>query len=321
MNGKLKSLNINSVQRVAEHLMAAQGRTTTLEVKNKLRKDGFFALQEEVSTAMDFLAWENSWAFTCNGQYRTYHYGEDTNMALYCLMEKGDQFWEIAVKEKYQIIRIGKYQRKGKGIFTHRYESNRQAIAEANRLLKLRESEGYRIVKEQTDWARLMIEHFKYLEKQALQCTLFFHSITKIEEQKAVFSFNGLLQAGLIQTIKKAGYEFTFDLGYKDRNQLLKQLLQVPEWDAAKIYGASSTLLGEKSMSTQSMLFNGAPADGLPVKNYLSNNKVSSLAVATQNLYRIDFQFRDGTYLKLRKEQFDSEAPLFALAETFLRIS
>ena len=312
MYGKLKALNINSVQSVAEALMAKNGATTTLEVKNQLRKEGFFALQAEVSAAMDFLAWENDWTFSSNGQYRTYHFGDDTNLAFYCHLEKAGQYWEIAVKENFQIIRISN--QKGKGIFTHRYDSNRQAIAEAGRLLRHREHEGYVQVPLPGTVVKNVLEHFEYLNKTLLQCTVFFHSVTKIEEHPALFTVNGSQQLGLVQTIKKAGYEFTFDMAKENNGKLLKQLLQVPEWDAGKIYGVGSALLGEKIMSTSAMLLNGTPATDFPILEKQDKAKVSTLEVGNKNLYRIDFQFRDSSQLILRKDQFESVQTLLALA-------
>ena len=321
MNGKLKSLNINSVQEVAEDLMNSNGSTTTLEVKKKLRASGFFALQAEVSAAMDFLAYENEWTFSSNGQYRTYHFGEDTALAFYCSMEKGEQFWEISVKDKFQIIRLGKKNGRGNGIFTHRYESNRQAINEASRLLKHRKSDGYQIMTDKNEWAPIIIDHFSYLEKQAIQCTLFYHSITKIEQQKALFNVNGLPQPGMVQIIKKAGYEFTFDLSTRQTGQLIKQLLSVKEWDAAKVYEANAVLLGEKDLKQDAMLYNGKPAAHLPIVKESTQARIANLEVNNQNLYRMDIQFSDGSQLILRKDQFESTKTLLNLAEILLLMS
>jgi len=62
----------DQVKAAAEKLAEVNGTITTLEVKNELRTQDFFATQAFVSQVMDELCSENSWNFHYNGTYREY---------------------------------------------------------------------------------------------------------------------------------------------------------------------------------------------------------------------------------------------------------
>lgn len=69
----MKTVTLGDVQKVAQDLITANGNTTTLEVKRELRNQGFFAIQNEVSSAMDYLNQSGILDFTNNGMWRTYY--------------------------------------------------------------------------------------------------------------------------------------------------------------------------------------------------------------------------------------------------------
>ncbi len=56
----------------ASHLMLTNGSASSLEVKQALRKEGVFALQQDVSSHLTTLATENNWKINDNGTYRKY---------------------------------------------------------------------------------------------------------------------------------------------------------------------------------------------------------------------------------------------------------
>lgn len=73
----MKRMTNSDVKDVAEELITLNGTTTTLEVKQALRLKGFFALQDEVSSAMSSLGFN----FTENGTYRTYTSKTNVNLS------------------------------------------------------------------------------------------------------------------------------------------------------------------------------------------------------------------------------------------------
>jgi len=72
MNTKTKSIDKSIVKHYAEALMNKNGSTTTLDVKNVLRADGYFAEQSVVSGHLNTLNSEESWDYTSNGSFNTY---------------------------------------------------------------------------------------------------------------------------------------------------------------------------------------------------------------------------------------------------------
>ncbi|MDX1906430.1 MAG: hypothetical protein SF053_05290 [Bacteroidia bacterium] len=68
----LRSLTRCAVLRAAEYLMTTRGATTTLDVKQWLRSQGYMALQQDVSGWMSRLADDRYWLFVSNGKFRMY---------------------------------------------------------------------------------------------------------------------------------------------------------------------------------------------------------------------------------------------------------
>jgi|SRR6056297_709811 len=56
-----------------EKLLEENGETTSLDVKRKLRDEGYWATQEKVTSFMREIAMEENIGFTFNGIYRTYY--------------------------------------------------------------------------------------------------------------------------------------------------------------------------------------------------------------------------------------------------------
>jgi len=67
-----KTVDKAAVKKTAEKLMNDNGSTTTLDVKNTMRKDGYFAEQSVVSDHMRTLNSEEDWDYTSNGSFNTY---------------------------------------------------------------------------------------------------------------------------------------------------------------------------------------------------------------------------------------------------------
>ena len=76
-----------AVKQAAETLITTFGTTTTLDVKNKLRQQGFQAFQAEVSNLLDEVTAEEQWQFNHNGRYRIYRFGPDSNDTFHKYLE------------------------------------------------------------------------------------------------------------------------------------------------------------------------------------------------------------------------------------------
>ncbi len=64
--------DLNTVKITATTLILAEGTTTTLEVKNHLRKQGYTAYQADISKQMRQIALEENWLVYDNGMFFIY---------------------------------------------------------------------------------------------------------------------------------------------------------------------------------------------------------------------------------------------------------
>jgi len=67
-----KLLTWEAVRAEAARQLYAHGSTTTLDVKEALRADGYWATQTDVSYLLANLAQFEGWAWRYNGHHRTY---------------------------------------------------------------------------------------------------------------------------------------------------------------------------------------------------------------------------------------------------------
>lgn len=69
---RMKLLTKTAVHDAAESLMGINEETTTLEVKELLRKQGYQAEQESISVMMDQLCHEMGWEIHLDGEHQVY---------------------------------------------------------------------------------------------------------------------------------------------------------------------------------------------------------------------------------------------------------
>ncbi|MFK7981673.1 MAG: hypothetical protein AB8G86_16945 [Saprospiraceae bacterium] len=78
LNNHLKSLDKHIVRTAAIRLMEQNYTTTTLEVKQLLRSQNYWAIQATISRWMDELAEEEDWYFETFNYHRNYFKNEVT---------------------------------------------------------------------------------------------------------------------------------------------------------------------------------------------------------------------------------------------------
>jgi len=72
MDNNTKQITPDAVREAAEALMSTNGSTTTLDVKQRLRQDGYWALQRDVSRIMDSLHASTNWTRSNTGAFFRY---------------------------------------------------------------------------------------------------------------------------------------------------------------------------------------------------------------------------------------------------------
>lgn len=99
---------VSAVKDVVDRIFITEDKTTTKDIKESMRADGYYAVQADVADSMYVLWYVSGWEFTFNGLYRTYYPSIDAALK-YVTLEKvvrGD-FEEIsprlveALEDKY----------------------------------------------------------------------------------------------------------------------------------------------------------------------------------------------------------------------------
>jgi predicted DNA-binding WGR domain protein len=300
---EMKALDKATVLAAAEDLMSKFGSTTTLDVKNRLRTNGYMAAQAEVSQYMDALAREENWAFAQQGNFRVYRPGPDTNDTLHHYLEKADSFWEVKIVGKEQTVCEGKTGTNG--TFFHKsFTANRQAIRHAKNLLADKLQQGFREVKDTRLPLEIREKFGKYLAQKPIKCTLGFFNVDCIEEQAAELNTSeGVVNGSIIKT-KNGGYRFTFTQDLGQVAEVFKQdtinflALKYHEWNTT----------GEKVKVRANNQMKEEIADYQIVK-LLGEQNLSLLQAPKGNLYEAEFEFESGDKTSLSKFdlQFDQE--------------
>ena len=94
-NNSMKTHTIDDVREVLYALMAQHQSTTTLDVKNELRRLGFQAFQDQVSQLVNTIVSQDNLSHHNNGKFNIYSFGPDTDETKHVYMERQQEFWKL----------------------------------------------------------------------------------------------------------------------------------------------------------------------------------------------------------------------------------
>ena len=309
---QLRAIDKEIVLGMAEALMILNGKTSTLDVKKELRKQGYFATQSVVSHFMDILGDEENWVFEFNGTFRIYAFEEDTEDTFQGYLEKDGRFWEMVVHGQDQIIFHGRLGTLGE-LSRITMDSNRHAILNARHLFDKKLEDGF---EEKEDVRNLSLDlrlkYFAYLKKAVKEVTLSYFGIHKTEYCPVKVQKDGSVQEARMKVMKNAGYELYFEHAYG-----VNGLLRSATWEAMNAGFDDYFLLGEKQVESKIYNENGV-WDKQYLKSYEADFKTKSLLVDNNCLYRVDFVFEDGEVMSLSKFELDLKSELLPLAQIIL---
>lgn len=313
-----QALTLQAVQEAAETLMLLHQQTTTLDVKNYLRKNNYMALQRDVSQFMSTLSQQqHAWKAKDNGRYKIYSFGQDSKETFQEYLEKGTDFWEIEVGKTQQITTLGKIGTDG-GSYTTTLPSNRHAIQQAKILVQQKINSGYIKAIDQRLPKALRSRYKKWFQQKIEQCTLAFYGIEKIEKQSANFLFKQQLTQGYLLISKSAGYEISF---YNNQQSISKclDLLDKTSWDATQIDANSLYLTGEKTTHKTAFSIQGQTQKDFTIKNLIGVPKIQQLLIHRDHLYQIRLTFEGQKTVTLSKFELDLDKELLPLVKAFLK--
>ncbi|MEZ4885479.1 MAG: hypothetical protein R3E32_12175 [Chitinophagales bacterium] len=315
----LKLLTESAIKEAAEYLMTLNNETSTLEVKNHLRSKGFSASQSEVSQGMNdiWTANKNTWAFKQLGAYKLYYLTSDTNKSIHAYLEKGDDFWAIAAKDKSFTIEVGKVGETG--VFEEKnYDTNRKMAFVAESLLEVQEQKGFVEAKDSRLPLKVRQQFAPYFHQKMTGCKMGFFEAEKLVKQKATFEVGGQQIEGYLLLTKSAGYSFNWSLP-KDL-EVVKQVLKAKKWDALQLGFEEAKLLGEKVKDAKVFDSEGTELKDGTYKILAKQTAMETQAILVDNqhLYQIECFFEGGERAVLSKFQMDLEGEMLPLVNRFL---
>lgn len=318
-NSNQQALTQQAVQKAAETLMLLHQQTTTLEVKNYLRREKYLAMQRDVSHFMATLAQQQKdWKTRDNGRYKIYRFAQDSQVTFHEYLENGKDFWEIEVDKLQVITTLGKIGTDG-GSYTTSLQSNRFAIHQAHLLVQQKINTGYTKAVDQRLSKLLRTRYEKWLQQEVQQYTLAFYGVEKIEKQSANLSLDSTVVSAYLLSSKSAGYEISFKSPSDIKSSL--ELLDKKSWDATQINFISLYLTGEKIIHQAAFSEDHQPIKDFKIQNLSGQAELQQLLVHQENLYQVRLIFKNHKTLTLSKFELDLTTELLPLLQAFLKLN
>jgi predicted DNA-binding WGR domain protein len=315
----MKNLDKSAVLKTAEKLIVQNGSTTTLDVKNYLRNNGYHATQSDVSRWMDELCIQENWIYSTQHNHRVYRLGADTNDELKTYLEKGGDFWEIEVKGKTQTLIEGKIGTDGT-LQEANHPTNRRAILQAQELIEAKKQEGFNDAQDQRLPLRLRQKFGKYFGKIPTHCTLGYYNVAKVEQQAAKIQSENRIIEGWIQKTTNAGFEFGWNL--PQSFQEFQKIWETNLWYPSDIKFDRQIVLGAKSKQ-KPVEKDELSHDFLEIKNVTNWETIGEWQlvdwwVENHSLFKVEFTFQDGEKISLSKFDLDLKSELIPLVQKIL---
>lgn len=311
-----KPLDKNAVKKTAEFLMISNGATTTLDVKNQLRKDDYFALQKDVSTHMRTLANEQSWGHNDKGGFRSYYFRNDSNIKLHEYYENSQgQYWEIFVQAKKLTESSGRIGSAG-SFYSNDQDTNRKAIFEAYKLIDQKKNQGYAIAIDKRLSMDIRKEYADYFSKTPVQCTIGYFGTNREVKSEGIFYQNNQTHSGYLLENYGAGYNLNWTLPNKVTE--LKDMLDNEEFILNNLPD-SAELLGEKRLSVKAYDQSQSPLNQYDkFEAYRPDGETLKFSVDNRNIFQIKIKFDNGETLSLSKFKLDYNKEFIPLARKIL---
>ncbi len=286
-----QAATLEEVRAVTYDLMARNGSTTTLDVKNGLRRLNFQAFQDQVSQMVSAIASHDQLTARNNGRYNLYFYGTDTAESRHVYLQSGDQFWEGRVDGKTVTCYAGRVGTDGTEESSECYK-NLLAVRELERLTDEKIRSGYAPAADLRPPLAIRRQYGHLFGQQPVVCRIGYYNVVKKE-----------LADGQLVT-KNAGYRFTWHLPAGQAQ--VAGALNGPTWNSGDVRFDGAQLLGEKLVGRQ-------PAD-LPAE-------ALRLEVDNGHLYEVEIGFQNGATATLSKFQPDLQGALLPLARQLLAVT
>lgn len=311
-----KPLNRGAIQTIAEKLMTDHLQTTTLDVKNQLRKEGFHAEQNEVSRWMLQLATWQNWAMANQGNHRVYRFRDDSIDTLTNYLEKENTFWEIKVSNKEVVTGFGKVEEDGI-LNSELFQTNRQAMHHGRRLLNEILAKGYVEKTDKRPSLALRKTYSEYYRMTPQKCKLGYFGVKVADKIMTTLKVDNEQVEGYLIQVKSAGFEF--DWALPEKENVLKNILENDTWDALEFAPLHTVLTGEKIIERKFFTLDNQPIENAEIIEESDLHEAIYIKMDNANLYNIRFDFTNDKVLNLSKFKLDLKQEILPLTLRFFR--
>jgi predicted DNA-binding WGR domain protein len=287
-NESMKTHTIDDVRDVLYTLIAQNKSTTTLDVKNELRRLGFQAFQDQVSQMVNTIASQDSLSFRHNGKFNIYSFGQDTSDVKQVYLELGQEFWEAKAEKKSITLFSGKVGTDGKQEQLHFYK-NSLAIRELNRLMAEKMQTGFSQATDPRPPLEIRQKYGHLLGKLPVSCSIGYFNVSKKEQVE-----NQVLT-------KNSGYTFIWNIS--SSRQELANVLSQSTWSSTSIRYDHAQLLGEKILQRE-------PA-GIAFPK-------AQLEADNSHIFQIELTFENGEKAIFSKFEMDIQKAVLPLVKQFI---
>ena len=276
-------LTVQATREVIYHLIALNGKTTTLDVKNELRTRTYNASQNDVSHFVGQIQKSDSLETKSNGQYNFYHLGYDTSDTKKAYLEKNIDFVEIIVEGKFVKIFQGKLGSDGVET-SHNLNKNLLAIREFSKFVGDFVGQGFVQMQDTRPSLTIRQKYGHILGKKAISAKIGYFNAKKYEQE----------------ILKNGAYFFAFDLGTQGLD-FKEVLLQTQNWHTNVFSCTFSSTLGEKV-----------------VEKNLKTTANPYFELDNNNIFEIELYFAGGQKATFSKFALSLNSELLPLVRQFL---
>ncbi|WP_338762542.1 hypothetical protein WAF17_17815 [Bernardetia sp. ABR2-2B] len=284
----MKTLSLIDIQLVAHEHFKKRGFTTTLDVKNELRKKGFHAIQSEVSLWMDELATDEEWDYESNGTFRMYSLGDDEQYSATLYMVKGNAFWEGELHGKTVWVTHGAIgsTMQSRQVHEHTFPKSRIAWANWKQIITRNYQHGFKAV-DNPFIARLRLRSLyqNYRLQNPISCLISYRNTKKY-------------MAKGNQWIEMQG---NYVLGWElpKQHKELKRMLRKKEWNSVQVDFQTVHVHHEETSHKEPLLVEDVSKPIMEIDN--------------SNIYEIELSYANGEILYLSAYDWQWEKELLPL--------
>lgn len=276
-------LTVQATREVIYHLIALNGKTTTLDVKNELRTRTYNASQNDVSHFVGQVQKADNLEIKSNGQYNFYYFGYDSNDTKKAYLEKHSDFVEIVVEGKFVKIFQGKIG--ADGVETaQNLNKNLLAVREFSKFVGDFVAQGFVQMQDTRPTLAIRQKYGHIIGQKAISAKIGYYNAKKYEQN---FQKNG-------------AYVFAWDLGTQSLS-FKEVILQTQTWKNTDFACTLSTTLGEKI-----------------IKKDLPNIDKTYFELDNNDIFEIELYFANGRKATFSKFSLSLNNEIFPLVRQFL---